>query len=72
MNCKKGGIEVSYVIDEGENVIYGKEEHYNLKDSLPMVDIVVVTPVYEYEEVKEKILNNNSKLKVVSVEMIIG
>lgn len=69
---EKAGIAISYVIDEGENVIYGKERHYNLRDSLPITDIVVVTPVYEYEEIKKRILNNNSKLKVVSIEAVIG
>lgn len=69
---EKAGIAISYVIDEGENVVYGKEEHYNLRDRLPTVDIVVVTPVYEYEEIKKKILNNNNRLKVVSVESLIG
>ena len=69
---KKAGIMISYVIDEGETVIYGKEEHYTLKDDLPMVDTVIVTPIHEYEEIRKRILNNNSKLKVVSVERIIG
>lgn len=68
---EKAGIAISYVIDEEENVIYGKEEHYNLRDNLPITDIVVVTPVYEYEEIKKRILNNNSKLKVVSIEEVI-
>lgn len=69
---EKAGIAISYVIDVGEDVIYGKEEHYTLKDRLPMTDIVIVTPVYEYEAIKGKILHNNSKLKVVSVEVVIG
>lgn len=69
---EKAGITISYVIDEGENALYGKEEHYNLRDGLPMTDVVVVTPIYEYEEIKKRILNNNSKLKVVSVETVIG
>ena len=69
---EQGGITISYVIDEGEGVFYGNEEHYNLKDSLPMVDVVIVTPVNEYEEIKEKILNNNSKLKIISVEEVLN
>lgn len=69
---KKGGITLSYVIDEGVNVIYGKEEHYSLKDKLPMVDLVIVTSINEYEEIRKKILNNNRMLHVISVGEIIG
>lgn len=68
----KAGIEISYVIDEGEKVIYDEETHYNLKEALPPVDMVVVTPFNEFEEIKNKILDNNRELKVVSVEKIIG
>lgn len=69
---EKGGIILSYVIDERENIIYGKEEHYNLKEKLPMVDVVIVTPVNEYEEIKKKILDNNKMLQVISVDKVIG
>lgn len=65
------GIEVSYVIDEGESVIYGKERHYNLRDDLPLVDIVIVTPVNEFEEIKNNILDKNRILNVVSVNSVI-
>ncbi|MCM1154132.1 MAG: hypothetical protein NC489_15090 [Ruminococcus flavefaciens] len=68
---EKAGITISYVIDEEAYVIDRKEEYYNLRDNLPIVDIVVVTPIYEYEEIRKKILNNNNKLKVVSIEKII-
>ncbi len=67
----RGGIPLSYVIDEKENVIYEKEEHYSLKDSLPMVDVVIVTSVNEYEEIRKKILNNNRMLYVISVDKLI-
>lgn len=69
---EKGGITLSYVIDESVNAFYGKEEHYNLKDKLPMVDVVIVTSVNEYEEVKKKILDNNRMLHVISVDKVLG
>lgn len=68
---KKAGIKIEYVIDEGENVIYDEEMHYNLSDKLPLVDIVIVTPITEFEEIKNKILDNNKMLKVVSVSDIL-
>lgn len=69
---EKGGITLSYVIDEGKKLNYGEEEYYSLKDNLPMVDVVIVTPVNEYKEIKKKILDNNRMLNVISVEKIIG
>ncbi len=64
----RSGIKLAYVVDQGESVIYGKEKHYNLYDNLPLVDMIIVTPINEFTEIKDKILNNNKKLKVVSIE----
>ena len=67
----ESGIEIKYVIDEEEDVIYGKEVHYNLQDNLPSVDAVIVTSVDEFEEVRDKILAINKILNVISLEQII-
>ncbi len=69
---EKAGIEIAYVIDEGENIIYSKETRYNLRDVLPLVDLVIVTPMEEFEEIKNKILDNNKMLHVISVDEIIS
>lgn len=68
---EKVGIAVSYVIDEGEGVFYGKEEHYNLRDKLPDTDIVIVTPIEEFEDIKKRIVNNNEMLNVISFEELV-
>lgn len=64
---EKTGIVVSYVVDEGEGVLYGEEKHYNLIDKWPDADIVIVTPIFGFEEIKNRILNNNKKLNVFFV-----
>lgn len=69
---ENAGIEIAYVIDEGESIIYSDVVRYNLRDALPMVDLVIVTPIEEFEEVKNRILNNNASLLVVSVNNIIN
>ena len=67
------GVRVAYVIDEGEKIIYGSENHYNLQDALPFVDLVIVTPIEEFEEIKNRILDNNRLLNVISVDkMLVG
>ena len=66
----KGGISISYVIDEMEDFIYDQEIHYNIQEKLPLVDAVIVTSVDEFEEVKNKILKNNKFLRVISMEDI--
>ncbi|NBH84785.1 hypothetical protein D7X88_16345 [bacterium C-53] len=68
---EEDGIQIRYVIDEGETIIYGKEEHYNLQDKLPLADLVIVTPIDEYEEIKTKILHKNNRLNVISISEFI-
>lgn len=66
----KLGIPIKYVIDDGESVIYGKEIHYSVREKLPFVDVVIVTSIDEYDEIKNKIIQNNKMLKVISLEDI--
>lgn len=65
------GVDLRYVIDESDAALYNNLPHYNLKDRLPLVDAVIVTPINEYEDIKKKILENNSKLKVILISEII-
>lgn len=69
---ENAGLDIVYVIDEGESIIYSKEIRYNLRDKLPLVDLIIVTPIDEFEEIKSRILNNNRMLNVISVDKIIG
>ena len=68
---ERAGMEIAYVIDEGESALYGKDAHYNLRDNLPIADAVIVTPVEEFEEIKDKILDNNRMLKVISLKEVL-
>ena len=69
---ENAGIKIAYVIDEGETIIYSKEIHYNLRDILPAVDLIIVTPIDEFEEIRNRILDNNKTMNVISVDKIIG
>lgn len=66
----KSGIQIKYIIDDGEDAIYGKEAHYNLYDDLPLVDAVIVTSIDEFEEIKDKILSKNKMLRIMSLEKV--
>lgn len=69
---ENAGIKIAYVIDEGESIIYSNTARYNLRDDLPTVDLVIVTPIEEFEQIKHQILKNNRNLHVVSVNSIIS
>lgn len=69
---EKDGIAICYVIDEGENVFYEEADHCNLRDKLPFVDLVIVTPIAEFDEIKDRILNNNQELKVISLKELVS
>lgn len=67
----RNGIKIEYVIDEGENALYGKEPHYNLQDDLPDVDAVIVTPIDIFDNIKDEILKKNKKMQVISLKTIV-
>ena len=67
---EKIGVKVVYIIDEGEKAFYHEKNIYSVKDKLPKVDLIVVTPINEYESIKEKIEEVND-ISVVSVDSII-
>lgn len=63
----KNGIQVSYAIDQNSELIYADITVYNLEDVLPQADIVIITVIHSYEEIK-KILKDKIKCPVVSME----
>ncbi len=50
---KDSGIEVKYAIDKNAENIYSEIKVRDLKDSLPEVDAIIVTAVYNYDEIEE-------------------
>ena len=65
------GNEISYIIDK--DTIYYEDMTYDLHtnmDKLQTADIIVVTPIMEYKEIKEK-LKKHISIKIVSIEEVI-
>lgn len=48
-------IEISYIIDKAANGMNSRYPLYNLQTGLPNVDLIIVTPTCQYEEIKTEI-----------------
>ncbi|MCI8418501.1 MAG: hypothetical protein HFI33_13585 [Lachnospiraceae bacterium] len=68
---EKVGIEIKYIIDEGEDAVYEGEIHCVMRDKLPPVDAVIVTSIDEFKEIKNRVLKNNKNLQVISLKEIL-
>ena len=67
---EKTAVTVPYVIDEGEFAFYQYDTVFSASDFLPEVDLIVVTPFYDFDEIQKKIHRKNP-LNVVSLKTII-
>lgn len=62
-------IEVVYAIDQKNNK-YSEIDVFEISDELPEVDVVVVTPIFAYEEVEEKLMEVTD-CPLVSIEDVV-
>lgn len=63
-------VKVAYVIDNSSDNIYSDFVLYNTEDTLPIVDLIIVTPVFDYDNIKA-VLNSKTNIKVKSIEDIL-
>lgn len=66
----KEKIDVKYVIDRNAEEIYSVMEIYKPDDYLQDVDIIVVTAITYFENIKKKLLEKN-QCAIVSIEDIV-
>ena len=64
-------VEISYGIDRNANISNNLINILTSDDKLPPVDVVVVTPVLEFDMVKEE-LCNKVKASFISLEEILN
>lgn len=64
-------IEVKYVIDRAPDFVYTELEVYKPDDSLPNVDVVVVTAIHYYDEIKSY-MEHRVSCPIVSLETVIS
>jgi len=67
---KNSGIEVKYGIDQKADEIYTDVDVFTVNDDLPKVDAIVVTSVYFFNEIGEK-LKALTDIPVISLEDIL-
>lgn len=66
------GIQVNYAVDKLSNVLrYEGIPVYRPDLKLPQVDIMIVTPVGEYSDIKRK-LENKMTCRIVSIRDLLG
>ena len=53
--CSEHGIEVKYAIDQNRTVVGAEIEVKRLEDDLEEVDAIVVTPVFYFNSIEEKL-----------------
>lgn len=68
---QKADILIEYGIDKNSNAGYQGMEIYSFEDEWPQVDIIVVTPTFDYLNIKRQI-EEKTGIKAVSLEEIIG
>ena len=64
-------VKVEMIIDRRSELTCPGVKVISPKDSIEGIDVVVVTPVYEYEEIKNE-LQKNTNVQIVSIEDVIN
>lgn len=69
-DLKDTGIEVAYAIDRNAEHIFSEVEIVSVEDTLQDVDAVIVTAIYNFDEIEEK-LSALMDCPIVSLEDIV-
>ena len=64
-------VEVKYAVDKHAKILFADLDLYTLEERLPNVDVVVVTPIAEFTEIKKE-LSKRMDCMIVSLEEIIN
>lgn len=67
---KDSDIKVLYAIDKNADSIYAEVDVLTPDDDLPEVDLIVVTPVHYFDEIKE-MLADKADYPVLSIEDVV-
>lgn len=68
---KNSDIEIKYAIDQSANGIYVDLNVLSLKDDLPEVDAIIVTPTFYYDEISKNLMKKVNS-KVISLDTVLN
>lgn len=63
-------INIKYFIDKKVNSVYNEIPVYSLEEELEEVDIIVITPIYDFDEIKKTLVKITDS-EIVSLNNII-
>lgn len=64
---KKSSLSIAYCIDEEDNNIFPELDSKSMSDTLPKVDVIVVTDVVEFDNIEENLASQND-YKIISLD----
>lgn len=67
---RESGIELCYAIDNNALSAYSELEIYNLEDELPDVEMIIVTAIFDFDEIKNS-LQEKVNSRIISLEEIV-
>jgi len=69
-DLKDSKIQVAYGIDNKPATAYGEVTVYGVEDELPLADIIVITPIFAFDDIKQT-LEKITNIPIVSLEDVI-
>ena len=67
---QKAGVPVAYLIDRDKKKWCGDIPAFDMQDELPKVERIIVTPIWDYNDIKEEI-DKKIQTEVVSLKTVI-
>lgn len=67
---KNSQINVKYIIDKRKNDIYSEQDIYSGEEELPVVDAIIVTAIYDFNDIKDD-LSKHIDYPIISLEEIV-
>lgn len=63
--------EVKYAVDKKAKMLFADFDLYTLEEELPNVDVMIVTPIAEFDEIKKE-LSDKTDSVIISLEEVIN
>ena len=68
---KEDNVDVRYIIDRRNNISDDEIKVCNIEEHLQNIDVIIITPILDYEEIYKTIIKNNMDVSIISLKEII-